>query len=134
MLGNLGRMPLQGHLISVASPHLCLLIIWKVRTLSLSKNLIPKMKATPSGPYQMPGPWPGRGYGVDRSSPTSSLTQRYPQSFPLPRSTTHHNQAELPESPLFKLCIGIQPSEEPRMGKDPLPQLPALGYTQQGKW
>ena len=50
------------------------------------------------------------------------------------RSTTHHNQAELPESPLFKLCIGIQPSEEPRMGKDPLPQLPALGYTQQGKW
>ena len=80
MLGNLGRMPLQGHLISVARPHLCLLIIWKVRTLSLSKNLISKMKATPSGPYQMPGPWPGRGYGVNRSSPTSSLTQRYPKA------------------------------------------------------
>ena len=72
MLGNLGRMPLQGHLISVARPHLCLLIIWKVRTLSLSKNLIPKMKATPSGPYQMPGPQPGHGCGVDRSRPLPS--------------------------------------------------------------
>lgn len=132
MLRNLGRMPLRGHLISVASPHLCLLIIWKVSTLSLSKNLIPKMKATPSGPYQMLGPRPGHGCGVDRSSPTSSLTQRYPKvslSPEVPQATTR-----LSSQSLLSVCIGIQPSEEPRMGKDPLSWLPALGYTQRGKW
>lgn len=80
----------------------------------------------------MPGPWPGRAWG-EQVLPHQLPDSKVPQSFLSPRSTTHHNQAE-PQSLLFKLCIGIQPSEEPRMGKDPLPSSPALGYTQQGKW
>lgn len=74
-LENLGGMPLQGHLISVASPLLFLLILWTVRIQSLSENMTSQMKTPPLGPHQMPGPWPGHGWGLGRSSPP--ITHRY---------------------------------------------------------
>lgn len=60
-------MPLQGHLISVASLQLCLLIGWKVKTRSLSKNPIPQTKAHPQ-----------------------LVDSQVPLGFPLPRSRAGH--------------------------------------------
>lgn len=75
--GNLGGMPLQGHLISVVSLQLCLLIIWKVRTQSLSKNLIPQMKyPDPQHHTRCCDHGLAMGGSGGRSSLTGSLTQR----------------------------------------------------------
>ena len=90
MLGKPGEMPLQGHLVSVASLHLYLLITWKVKTRLLPNNLIPRRRASLRAPPDA-GPWPGHGQQW-AGHLYQLLASGVPLGFSLPRSTATTRQ------------------------------------------
>lgn len=112
----------------MASPHLWLLIVWKVKTQSLSENPIPQMKAPPPAPHHMPGPWPSHAWvGGGKVITTSSLTQRYPWVSLSPEAEQATTRLMPPESPLpqvWHMHLVSQQDQGPRMAKGPFPQLP----------